>query len=112
MAKVWGVKSGENNETAYGYGFDCPGCGKTHVVPTNPSASQVTWKFSGDVNRPTFIPSLLCRTPMPDRTDVCHSIITDGRIAFQGDCTHSLKGQTVELPEIEPLTEREKRCGT
>ena len=33
-------------------------------------------------------------------SSVCHSFITDGRIQFLGDCTHELKGQTVELPEV------------
>ena len=31
---------------------------------------------------------------------VCHSFVTDGRIQFLGDCTHSLAGQTVDLPEF------------
>jgi hypothetical protein len=31
---------------------------------------------------------------------VCHSWVTNGRIQFLSDCTHSLKDQTVELPEI------------
>lgn len=29
----------------------------------------------------------------------CHSFVTDGRIQFLGDCTHSLAGQTVDLPD-------------
>jgi hypothetical protein len=32
---------------------------------------------------------------------LCHSFVRDGRIEFLSDCTHSLAGQTVELPEIE-----------
>jgi hypothetical protein len=31
--------------------------------------------------------------------DVCHSFVRDGQIQFLGDCTHALKGQTVERPE-------------
>lgn len=31
---------------------------------------------------------------------VCHSFVTDGRIQFLSDCTHSLAGQTVDLPEM------------
>jgi hypothetical protein len=34
---------------------------------------------------------------MPERQ--CHSFVTDGKIQFLPDCYHSLKGQTVELPE-------------
>ena len=33
----------------------------------------------------------------------CHSIITDGKIQFCGDCEHELKGQTVDLPDAEEL---------
>ena len=28
---------------------------------------------------------------------VCHSFVTDGKIRYLNDCTHHLKGQTVEL---------------
>jgi hypothetical protein len=30
----------------------------------------------------------------------CHSFITDGKIEFLSDCTHSLAGQTVELKPV------------
>lgn len=36
----------------------------------------------------------------PGRDMVCHSFVTDGRIQFLDDCTHALRGQTVDLPEI------------
>ena len=29
----------------------------------------------------------------------CHSFVVDGRMQFLGDCTHSLAGQTVPIPE-------------
>jgi len=29
----------------------------------------------------------------------CHSIVTDGKIAFLTDCFHTLAGQTVDLPD-------------
>ncbi len=31
----------------------------------------------------------------------CHSFIEKGKIRFLPDCTHSLAGQTVDLPENE-----------
>ena len=33
---------------------------------------------------------------------VCHHFIRDGKIQFLGDCTHALRGQTVDLPDIPP----------
>ena len=33
-------------------------------------------------------------------TKRCHSFIKDGQIQFLGDCTHSLAGQTVALPNL------------
>lgn len=32
---------------------------------------------------------------------LCHSFVTDGKIQFLNDCFHSLKGQTVDLPDWE-----------
>ena len=31
----------------------------------------------------------------------CHSFVKDGRIQFLLDCYHRLKGQTIELPDID-----------
>lgn len=64
------------------------------------------WDFNGNLERPTFTPSLLQRwnewqgEGVPPKTHVCHSFITDGRIQFLGDCTHELAGQTVDLLEV------------
>lgn len=75
--------------------IECPGCEMRHQLPD--------WEFNGDVDRPTFRPSLLVTWEHgPEREKRrCHSYITDGKIKFLGDCTHALVGQTVELPAIE-----------
>lgn len=87
----------------HGWMFECPGCTGNHIVTTS-------WTFNGDLERPTFSPSLLCSSDYREPTDppgaplrryVCHSFIRDGRIEFLGDCTHALAGQTVDLIEIE-----------
>jgi hypothetical protein len=84
-----------------------------------------TWSFNGDLNKPTFSPSLLIKgtrfsdvgqadydawavAGYPDRQGkpfdsvphVCHSVVSDGMIHFLGDCTHELAGKTVPLPEF------------
>jgi hypothetical protein len=58
------------------------------------------WTWNGSLELPTFQPSIHVRiVDSKDRVrSVCHSFVTDGRIQFLNDCTHSLAGQTVDLP--------------
>lgn len=88
MPKIRIYKSEYNNEVHYHY--MCPGCDHIHSV-----GSKHT--FNGDINKPTFRPSLLADFDPGKR---CHSFITDGFIKFELDSYHELKGQTVELPDI------------
>lgn len=78
--------------------FECPGCKKTHTLPTGGAHG---WKFNGNYELPTLSPSILARTPQGDKPAiVCHSFVTDGKIKFLDDCTHELRNQTVDLFEI------------
>lgn len=82
--------------------FTCPGCNREHALNVSP-ASQPAWGFNGNIERPTLSPSILCRYGRNKATSdnhVCHSFVTDGRIAFLPDCTHALAGQTIDLPEV------------
>lgn len=82
--------------------FKCPGCGWTHMLNIDPD-SRPCWEFNGNVEKPTLTPSINASREYrdPNRPDQrCHSFVTDGRIQFLGDCTHALKGQTVDLPVI------------
>lgn len=104
-----------------GYTFRCPGCGDYHSVAVKPYEHRtVVWNFNGSEALPTFRPSLLVKSghyvdgktnecwctynkthePAPFTCYICHSFITEGKIEFLGDCTHSLAGKTVDLPEI------------
>ena len=97
--------------------FMCPGCGEMHQITTGAGPGP-RWGYNGNPDAPTFTPSVLVRgvqrvvvdgrwtgewrcdandDPLPS---VCHSFIRDGRIQFLGDCTHSLAGQTVDLPDV------------
>jgi hypothetical protein len=73
--------------------FHCPGCGSTHGV-----ANGAVWTVNGSEERPTLSPSVLVRFGR-DMAKVCHSFVRDGRIEFLTDCTHSLAGHTVDLPD-------------
>lgn len=103
-------------------GFYCPGCDSMHVVRL--TTDRDNWKFNGNGDTPTFQPSVLVRwghhvpgvekcycgrqptfldpdeEPTPAACGVCHSFVTDGRIQFLADCTHSLAGKTVDLPDF------------
>jgi hypothetical protein len=89
------------------YGITCPACAMGHMLKG--------WTFNGNLERPTFTPSLLVTGQLRFPTDeelerittgekvdipdgICHSYITDGNIQYLTDCTHAFAGKTLELP--------------
>ena len=102
--------------------FKCP-CGDIHSLNIGTGG----WGWNGNLDFPTFTPSILSTDghfaqgwkqgdacwctynaehpddPVPFKCGRCHSFITDGRIQFLPDCSHSLANQTVEIPEWEEL---------
>lgn len=90
--------------------FWCGGC-QTHHAVTVPR-----WSWNGDLEKPTFRPSVLVRGTVPlsdaeaaavmagepfqPQDFTCHSYVTDGRIEYLSDSTHRLAGTTVDLPPI------------
>jgi hypothetical protein len=101
--------------------FHCPGCDGSHAVLIDDGTHG--WKWNGDLNLPTFSPSVLVNAskftekgaadykawmvagtpareePFESVPTVCHSYVRNGRIEFLNDCTHALAGKTVDLPE-------------
>jgi uncharacterized protein DUF6527 len=75
------------------YMFHCPGCAHGHPFEVG---GVDGWTWNGSLEKPTFYPSLMVNRGSPTQ---CHSFVTDGQIQFLGDSHHSLKGQTVELPD-------------
>ena len=92
----------------------CPGCDEHHAVKVN---TPEGWGWNGSEESPTITPSILVRGRKPLTDDEikrvvhgekieqiptrCHSFVRDGKIQFLSDCTHSLAGQTVELPDVD-----------
>lgn len=74
-----------------------PGPIPTRLLPVGGSG----WTWNGDLERPTFRPSILSRTADASGEIRCHSYVTDGRIEFLGDCSHELAGQTVDLLNVD-----------
>ncbi len=98
MAKLLVYKGGQTVV----YFFFCPGCKREHGFTVPP------WTFNGDMERPTFSPSLMCDRGNPTRQ--CHTFVRDGKIQFLSDCHHELKGTTVELADVgEQCTRCERR---
>jgi hypothetical protein len=94
MPKIQKIKNTEPGVTEFL--FICPGCsGGAHLMRVQ--GPEPRWAWNGSIDAPTFSPSLLCRAG----DHVCHSFIRDGKIEYLGDCTHELKGQTVEIPDWE-----------
>lgn len=79
------------------YFVECPGCKTLHPIHVG-EQHKIRWGFNGDLNKPTFTPSLMVNGGHAESQ--CHSFITDGKILFLSDCHHNLAGQTVDLPKI------------
>ncbi|MGH8389500.1 MAG: DUF6527 family protein [Pseudomonas sp.] len=96
--------------------FFCPGCDGPHSIKVNsPNTPGPNWGYNGNPDSPTFTPSvlvtgvqhltedehatLMAGGHVEPRPLSCHSFVTDGCIQYLGDCTHTLKGQTVGLPD-------------
>lgn len=77
--------------------FHCPGCKYDHWVAT--TGDRPRWTFNGDFDKPTFSPSILVNQSHPSKR--CHSFVKEGKIQFLSDCWHDLKGQTVDLPDLD-----------
>jgi hypothetical protein len=100
-----------------GYAVRCPACteidmGFAHVFNLKRLDNTPAWSFNGDFEKPTFIPSMLSTAkygdPADGQTCVCHSHVRDGFIQYLADCTHSMKNQTVELPDWDKESEDNK----
>lgn len=86
--------------------YFCPGCKDLVTIPVTIGKNQNQkvvshWLFDGNYDSPTLHPSILQRhTPHKGQPHVCHHFVRSGKIQFLDDCTHELKGKTVDLPDI------------
>ncbi len=71
-----------------GYMIHCPACKRNHLFDSR-------WEFNGNMEKPTFMGSMLFRSEYR-----CHSFVKDGMIQLLDDCDHEMKGQTVPLVAI------------
>lgn len=87
-----------------GYSHWCPACQAMHFIRTEPDEDwkgAPMWTFDGNVDRPTFTPSVSITWGDQPGSRRCHYNITAGEIVFHGDCTHNpMKGTTVPMPPL------------
>lgn len=98
--KLRPVKHHESSLTI-GWSFYCPGCGHGHVFWVGGSPIYPSWQFNGDLDKPTFSPSLLntCDNHPDPAQRRCHLNLIDGKLHYHNDCTHPLAGKTMDLEE-------------
>jgi hypothetical protein len=90
------------------YAVYCTACRRLHYFP-----NDGRWSFNGDVDRPTFSPSMNEAIGPIDDPDAarkhgvkpggkarCHFIVTDGEITYCSDCTHHHCAKRMPLEEI------------
>lgn len=88
----------------------CPACRCGHTYHTN-TEGRPSWSFNGNVEKPSFSPSMRIFTPAGPYGDngettgertICHYYVTDGKIIYQEDCHHGTPffGGTFDLRAI------------
>lgn len=85
----------------------CPACEEVHVFTLH-NSNGPHWSWDGNVDAPSFTPSMLIRVNTPDlphyqpnaASSVCHYILTAGIINYCADSTHAMSGQSVPLPDL------------
>jgi hypothetical protein len=82
------------------WNFWCPACkcGHGFTVYHPPDAGK-GWQFNGNVDKPTFTPSLRYLN-QDGKTTMCHLNMTDGMLIFHGDCPHDFKGRVVPMEDL------------
>lgn len=80
-----------------GYSHYCPACGREHTFYTKHPNSKYNWRFNGDMEYPTFTPSMLIFADDSLNYPRCHYFIKKGRIQYLSDSTHLYSGKTIDL---------------
>jgi hypothetical protein len=89
------------------YVFHCPGCSMAHIIPVayapefshRKGKAKPTWRFNGNMDKPTFIPSFKIEWEGAEPPQRCHSIIRDGELIYLVDSTHKLSGSRVKMKD-------------
>lgn len=98
-AKLKGLTDQTGTRTTFV--FWCPGCEDVHPYRVARGGSEgpefPVWTFNGDLERPTFTPSLLVNGSGHGKR--CHLFLTDGVLNFCADSAHALAGKSTPCPD-------------
>lgn len=82
----------------------CPGCKMLHSIGIDhPNNRQAKWDWDGNVEAPTFSPSIKVHMGWLDKPGIpyiCHSFVKAGQWHFLSDCTHDLANSVVDFVAI------------
>lgn len=104
--KLWNINHEDGGKEI---AFWCVGCEMLHTYHVKMGEKTaayrranglniVEWGFNGDMEKPTFTPSLLYhKTEVQPR---CHLFVTNGQIIYCGDSEHAYANKTVDLVDI------------
>lgn len=84
----------------------CPGCNTIHGIWTE-QTSGPNWTFNGNMEKPTFTPSVRCMGGQNQTT--CHYFVTDGIQKFCPDSPHALAGQEIPLYPLPDWVVKEEK---
>lgn len=76
------------------YWFKCLGCRRRHAFFV---VGPLIWEFDGNMEEPTFSPSLSNKWNTHDSAHHCHLFVKKGKIEYCADSTHHLAGKTVDM---------------
>jgi hypothetical protein len=65
----------------------------------HPLPFEKGWTFDGNIEAPTFTPSFKHDW---GNGKCCHYVMTAGKVAYCGDCTHPMVGRTIDMPDLPP----------
>ena len=91
--KLWEAKH-DNGSGASTFLFWCPACKAAHTYDTG-GQHRPNWTFDGNLESPTFTPSLRYLTGTK-----CHLFVTNGVIQYCGDCPHDMAGKSTPMVDI------------
>jgi hypothetical protein len=113
MARLFHFVTAHSDGSEEGYKFWCPSCDEMHRFRTkapnvlrSDNKPWPVWKFDGNMEFPTFTPSLRSFYTEPDSgamVTLCHLTLTAGKITYHGDQPKDRKGlawagRVVDLP--------------
>lgn len=89
MSKV--IAPSKNDSLPKYYLVWCPACGSPHSFRVPP------WGFDGNLESPTVSGSL---KTSGNGVECCHLHIQNGEFVYLDDCTHSMGGKKVPVPDF------------